>query len=82
MMLEEDVRAPAATSISDIGILDPHNGMSCMQMPAHRTKESRRKYSAGAPRLGQPQDWQHRIMSKGFVSERELNPHARDLRIA
>jgi hypothetical protein len=34
------------------------------------------KYSAiGAPRLGQPQDWQHR-MPKGFVSERDLNPHA------
>jgi hypothetical protein len=35
----------------------------------------------GAPRPGQPQDWQHRILPKGFVSERDSNPRARDLRI-
>jgi hypothetical protein len=37
--------------------------------------------ASGAPRPGQPQDWQHRSMRKGFVSERDLNPHAHDLRI-
>jgi hypothetical protein len=25
-------------------------------------------HSIGAPRLGQPQGWQHRIMPKGFVA--------------
>ena len=35
--------------------------------------------SIGAPWLGQPQDWQRRIMPKGFVSERDLNPRARAL---
>jgi len=40
------------------------------------------EYSAvGAPRPGQSQDWQHRFMPKGSVSERNLNPRARDLRI-
>ena len=41
------------------------------------------KQKIGASRPGQPQDWQHCIMPKGggFVSEGDLNPHARDLRI-
>jgi hypothetical protein len=38
-------------------------------------------FGNGAPRHGQPQDWRHRAMRKGFVSERELNVRARDLRI-
>jgi len=41
-----------------------------------------RKYSAiGVLRPGPPQDWQHRIMPKGFVFERDLNPRARYLRV-
>ena len=48
----------------------------------HDIHDLRRAQSAiGAPRPGQPQDWQHRIMPKGFVSERDLDPRARDLRI-
>ncbi len=35
----------------------------------------------GAPRRDQPQDRRHRTMPKGFVSERDLNPYAHDLRI-
>jgi hypothetical protein len=30
---------------------------------------------------GQPQDWQHRAMPKGLVSERDLNPRVHDLRV-
>jgi hypothetical protein len=40
-----------------------------------------RSESAGAPQHGQPQDWRHRTMPKGFVSERDLNPHVRNLLI-
>ena len=43
---------------------------------------SSRAYSPiGAPRPGKSQDWRHRIVPKGFVSKRDLNPAARDLRI-
>ena len=45
------------------------------------TADMHAESAIGAPRPGQPQDWQHRIMPKGFVSERDLDPRARDLRI-
>ena len=33
------------------------------------------------PRRSARQAWQHRIMPKGFVSEKDLDPRVRDLRI-
>ena len=33
-----------------------------------------------APRHDRLQGWRHRTMRKGFVSEKELKPRARDLR--
>jgi len=45
------------------------------------TPTERAESAIGAPRPGQPQDWRHRIMPKGFVSERDLDPRAHDLRI-
>ena len=40
-----------------------------------------RSESAGAPQHGQPQDWRHRTMPKGFVSERDLTTigHVREI---
>jgi len=67
-------RTPAGRSAQ------PQNRPICTRQ--HR---SRRRSSAAlnrrAPRPGEPQDWRHHIMPKGFVSERDLNPRARDLRI-
>jgi hypothetical protein len=50
-----------------------------LRAPVHHGSRMvlRAESAIGAPRLGQPQDWQRRIMPKGFVSERELNPRAR-----
>jgi hypothetical protein len=44
-------------------------------------ERGRLESAIGAPRPGQPQDWQHRVIPKGFVSERHLNLRAPDQRI-
>jgi hypothetical protein len=40
-----------------------------------------RRTKSAWPRPERPQDWQQRVMPKGFVSEEDLDPRAFDLRI-
>lgn len=49
------------------------------QDPQRLGQPDSRKYSIRAPQQGQTQDWHHRGMCKGLVSERDLNSHVCDL---
>src|SRR5438034_2111935 len=63
-------RSELPLSLTDRGILSVNN----MHREAPHSIRS-------APRHGRPQDWRHRAMRKGFVSEGDLNPYACDLGI-
>jgi hypothetical protein len=39
----------------------------------HTGESTVRPQSAAVPQRDQPEDWRHRVMRKGFVSERDLN---------
>ena len=48
--------------------------------PTHPVRRTVGEEYSAAPRRGQPQDWRHRRIREGLLSEMDLNSHACDLR--